>query len=313
MSTYNSIIDRADAKDLIPEEVSREIIQALPEQSIVMRLARRVPMSRYQTRMPVLSALAYGYFVDGDTGLKQTTNLAWTNRYLYAEELAVIVPVPQNVLDDAEFDIWGQVRPRITEAFGRVIDAAILFGVNKPALWPNAIVTAATSAGHTVSLAASTDIIDAVGGEDGIMTLVEADGFSVTAFAAYPTIRANLRGARTADGALIYMPSLANGAPSTLYGLPIEYAANGAWDDTAALLICGEWSQIIIGERSDISFTILREAVIQDASGNIIFNLAQQDMVALRATMRIAFQVANPITNLEQTEANRYPFAVLTP
>jgi len=36
-------------------------------------------------------------------------------------------------------------------------------------------------------------------------------------------------------------------------------------------------------------------------------------MVALRAVMRLGWQVPNPINRLQTTEADRYPFAVLIP
>jgi hypothetical protein len=39
----------------------------------------------------------------------------------------------------------------------------------------------------------------------------------------------------------------------------------------------------------------------------------QQDMVALRATLRIGWQVPNPINRLNEVEATRYPFAALIP
>ncbi|MCB0070984.1 MAG: phage major capsid protein, partial [Caldilineaceae bacterium] len=114
MATYNSLISRTDAAALIPEEVSREIIQAVPESSAVMRLARRLPnMSRKQRRMPVLSGLVTAYFVTGDNGLKQTSEAAWENKYINAEELAVIVPIPEAVLDDVDYDVWAEIRPNI--------------------------------------------------------------------------------------------------------------------------------------------------------------------------------------------------------
>lgn len=312
MPVYNSLISRSDAAALMPEEVSRDILQVLPQYSAVLRLFRQVRMGRAQVRMPVLSALATAYFVNGDTGLKQTTEISWTNKYLNAEEIAVIVPVPQTVLDDADYDIWGEVRPRLAEAFGRALDAAVLFGTNKPTSWPDAIVTAAASAGNSISLGTG-DLVDKIGGENGIMAKVEADGFEVNFFMAAPVVRAKLRGQRTADGAFIFQPPTSPNAPATLYGQPLEYPVNGAWDASSALVICGDRAQGIIGLRQDIQVRILDQAVIQDGSGSIVYNLAQQDMVALRATMRVAFQVPNPITNLQPTEANRYPFAVLTP
>lgn len=310
---YNNVIDRNDAAALIPEEVSREIVQALPQQSAALRLFRRVTMSRGQQRMPVLATLATAYWVNGDTGLKQTTEITWQNKYLNAEELAVIVPVPQAVLDDADFDIWGEVRPRLVEAFGRALDAAIFFGTNKPATWPDDIVTGATAAGNSVALGTGTDIADDIGGESGIMAKIEDDGFDVNFFAGAMSVKAKLRGLRTTEGALIFQPALTAGTPNTLYGQPLEFPQNGAWNAASALLICGDRTMGIVGLRQDIQIRVLDQAVIQDGAGAIVYNLAQQDMVALRATMRVAFQVANPVTNMQPAEANRYPFAVLTP
>ena len=53
------------------------------------------------------------------------------------------MPVPEAVLDDTAFDIWGETRPFIVEAVGRALDDAIFFAVNKPATWPQAIAPAA--------------------------------------------------------------------------------------------------------------------------------------------------------------------------
>ena len=80
----------------------------------IMQLARRLPnMSRAQRRLPIMGSFATAYFVSGDTGLKQTSDVTWENKYIDAEELAVIVPIPEVVLDDANFDIWSQVRRRL--------------------------------------------------------------------------------------------------------------------------------------------------------------------------------------------------------
>jgi len=165
---YNSQITRSDAAALIPEEVSREIIQSVPEQSAVMRMARRLPnMTRAQLRLPVLSGLITASFVSGDTGLKQTSEVAWQNKYINAAELAVIVPIPEAVLDDADYDVWGEVRPRIVEAFGKAFDAAVLYGTNKPSDWPDGLVTGATAASQAVTLGTGADLYDDILGVAG--------------------------------------------------------------------------------------------------------------------------------------------------
>ncbi len=121
------------------------------------------------------------------------------------------------------------------------------------------------------------------------------------------------RGLRDANGQPIFQPSLTAGTPGTLYGESILYPTNGAWDATQADLIAGDVSAAILAVRQDISYKILTEAVISDATGKVILNLAQQDAVAMRAVMRVAFAVANPISLQAPTEATRFPFAVLAP
>ena len=311
---YNKIIERNDAAALIPEEVSREIVQGVAETSACLRLFRRLPnMSRKQQRIPVLSALPTAYFVNGDTGLKQTTEQAWENKYLNAEEIACIVPIPEAVLDDADYDIWAEVKPRIVEAFGVVIDAAILFGTNAPASWPASILDGATSAGHVVALGTGADIYDDIMGENGVISLVEEDGYMVNGHIAAMTMKAKLRGLRDTSGQPIFVRSMQDRTRYELDGEPMEFPANGAFDVTQALMFSGDFRQAVYAMRQEITYKVLTEAVIQDNTGAIVYNLAQQDMVALRAVMLLAWQVPNPVNRLQPTEAQRYPFAVLTP
>jgi hypothetical protein len=77
-------------------------------------------------------------------------------------------------------------------------------------------------------------------------------------------------------------------------------------------MISGDWTKLVYAMRQDMTFKILDQAVIQDASGNIIYNLAQNDMVAIRAVMRLGFALPNPINRMEETAASRSPFCVLT-
>ena len=311
---YNSQISRTDAAALIPEEVAREIIQQVPEQSAVMRLGRKLPnMTRAQLRMPVLSGLITANFVSGDVGLKQTSDAAWTNKYINAAELAVIVPIPEAVLDDLAYDVWGEVRPRIIEAFGKAFDQAVMYGTNKPSDWPDGILTGAIAASQTVTLGAGADLYEDILGEGGVIAKVEEDGFMVTGHIAALALRSKLRGMRDADGSPIFVRTVQSTTPYELDGTPVDFPRNGSVIPASSLLISGDWTQLVYSVRQDVTYKVLTESVIQDAGGNIIYNLAQQDMVALRVVMRIGWQLPNPITQVNQVEATRYPFAVLLP
>jgi len=318
MANYDKVITRDDAAALIPEDVSKEIVEGVSETSVIMKLGRRLPnMPRARRRMPVLSALPTAYFVTGVSddapGLKQTTKMEWANKYLDAEEIACIVPIPSDVLDDMDYDIWGQTKPRIIEEMGRVFDAAVIFGTNAPSSWPDDILTAAAAAGNTVALGAGADLYDDIMDTGGVIAAVEADGYMATGHIAAVSMRGRLRGCRDADGGLIFVRSIQEKTSYDLDGSPVEFPLNGSWAAASALLVSGDFSQLVYALRQDITYKVLTEAVIQDASGNIVYNLAQQDMIALRCVMRLAWQVPNPINRLQETEANRYPFAVLTP
>ena len=320
---FNSLISRTDAAALIPEEVSNDILTQVAGSNPLMQLARRLPnMSRAQLRMPVMSALATAYFVTGDTGLKQTSEVNWENKYINAEELAVIVPIPQAVLDDADYDIWGQVRPELVTAFNAAIAGAVLYGTNIPASWTTAlgaagIVAGSTAAGHTLSLAAYTDTYEAIlaetpAGVDGVYMVVEGDGFMVTGNVAHISMKGILRNTRDANGLPIFKTSMQDVTRYELDGAPVVFPTDGSMVAASSLMISGQWDQLVYAMRQDISYKILDQAVIQDGAGSIVYNLAQQDMVALRAVIRLGFALPNPINRMNQTAATRYPFAVLT-
>lgn len=309
---YDNIISRSDVSGLIPEEVSNAMLGRIRGQSAVLQTFRRVPVARNQVRFPVLSALPYAYWVTGDTGLKQTTEAAWTNKFMNIEEMACIVPIPQNVFDDADFDIFEEVRPDIEEAMHRVLDSAVLFGTNAPSSFPTNISAAALAAGNTFTEAAAASAGGFHDDVDAAIELVEADGYDPTAIIAARTARGRFRRARDADGQRL----LGLNADLTEYeGLTIAYPARGLFPTGGAganlRLFVGDFSEFVVGVRSDINWDIFREGVVTDNTGAIIFNLMQQDMIALRVTFRVGWQVSNRINNDQPVEANRYPVARL--
>lgn len=305
---YNNLVSRTDAQALIPEQVVNDMLGFATKQSAALTMFRRVPVAANQVRFPVLSALPMAYWVTGDTGLKQTTEVAWTNKYLNVEEIAAIVPIPENVANDVTYNVWGQVMPYLSEAIGRVLDAAVFFGTNAPASFPTNVASAASAAGNAI-----TSIPNAAGGGymgavDNLYGAVESDGFNVNGFVAAMSARGKLRSARNVQGDKTD-PGRISGDIASIDGLPVQYAYQGGWgtSSTSPELFGGDWNQFVLGVRQDVSFKLLDQAVITDNTGSIVYNLPQQDMVALRVTFRAGWQVANTINYQQQTEANRYP------
>ena len=307
-----NITNRADAEAIIREQIVSSIFQDAPKNSVFMGMARKLPnMTSNQTRIRVLDFLPTAYWVDGDTGMKQTTRQAWDKKTIIAEEIAVIVPIPEAVLDDADYDIWGEVRPRIQEAFGQVIDAAILFGTDKPATWREGLVPSATTAGAVKQISADlyTDLL----GEGGIISKVEESGYFVSGHVADIGMRAKLRGLKDGNERPLFLNSMQQAGNYTLDGSAIQFPRNGAFDKTKAHMISGDFSQLVYSIRQDITFKLFTEGVVQNTDGTIAYNLMQNDMVALRAVMRLGWEIPNPVNAMAKEKAKRFPFAVLTP
>ena len=193
---------------------------------------------------------------------------------------------------------------------GIAIDGAILFGTNKPSSWPTPIYNGALAKNQVVTLGTNDDIASDIIGVDGVMAMVEKSGFIVNGFIADATFEAYLRNLRDSNNNLLYSSSLLSSTPSNLLGRPIEYDNTGEFDTSKALMICGDFSKAVYSIRQDVTYKVLDQAVIQDTEGKIVYNLAQQDMIALRVVMRLGVQIANPVT---RRGSSGYPFAILAP
>lgn len=308
-----NIVNRTDLSGLIPEPVTREIIQGVTEGSAVLQMGRRLPNMTSKTQtMNVLDMLPTAYFVNGDTGMKQTTKMKWDKKKIYAEEIAVIVPIPEAVLDDADYDIWGEVRPRLVEAFGKVIDSAILFGTNKPTSWRDSVLDTCKKAGSVV--AATPYIYDDIMAEGGVIAKVEESGYLVNGIMSAIQMRAKLRGLKDLNGVPLFKTDMQGATPYALDGSPMYFPRNGAFDTTKALMFAGDWTELVYSIRQDITFKIFDQGVVQDPSDNsIVYNLMQNDMVALRAVMRLGWEIPNPKSAYNDNISNPCPFAVYAP
>ena len=292
-------IERDNLAGMIPEPVTREIFQGVVEQSAVLRVGRKLPNMTSKTQtINVLDMLPIAYWVDGDMGFKQTAAQAWEKKKLHAEELAVIIPIPEAVLADTNYDIWAEVKPRIVEAMGRRVDEAILFGTGKPSTWRKGIVQTAAEAGTTVTATSE----------------VEDNGYLPTRILSAISMRSRLRALTDQVGHPLFMHSMQGAAQYDLDGIHLDFPMNGAWDDSEALMIAGDFSQLVYSIRQDVTYKVLTEATIVDpTTREVVYSLAQQDMVALRAVMRMGWEIPNPVSAYRSDLQSYSPFAVYVP
>lgn len=297
-------IVRNDVDALIETQVANEIFEGTIRQSKALSMFKRLPNATSdKTKLRVLDSLPVAYFVDETTnnGRKNITKLAWDKKYINIAELAVIVPIKENLLNDSSIDIWATVRPRVEEAFARKIDNAMFFGVDKPTDWRAGLVPSITAVGAEVEETSNglySDINDA-------MVKVEESGYNVNGILGGTGLKGKFRMMLDTTGQPLNTTEIGS--------IRREFMDNGVWDKTVSTLVVGDFSQAVYAIRQDITYKVLTEAVIQDPSdGTILYNLAQDDMVALRVVMRLGWEIPNPVNAENETET-RFPFASLKP
>lgn len=297
-------ITKTDVGALIDEQVVSEIFKDAEKESKALSLFRRLPnMTSDKTKLRVSDALPIAYFVDESTnnGRKNITKAAWKNVFITAEELAVIVPIKENLLNDASVDLWAEIRPQLVSAIAKTVDAAIFRGEGAPTSWGAGIIPTIITKGKSV-VETNAGLYSNI---NDVMTEVEESGYNVTALLGGVGLKGKFRMMTDTTGQPLNTTEIGS--------LRREYLDNGAWDKDVATLIAGDFSQAVYAIRQDVTYKVLDQAVIQDPSdGSIMYNLAQEDMVALRVTFRMGYAIPNPVTALDGTSA-RYPFAALIP
>lgn len=126
------------------------------------------------------------------------------------------------------------------------------------------------------------------------------------------TAKAELRGLVDTTGRPLFRSDMQGATTYALDGAPMYFPENGGFDASKAQLIAGNFKKLVYSIRQDVTVKLLDQGVIQDPSTKeIVYNLAQQDMVALRVVMRMGWALPNPATRLN-ADRSKVPFAFLT-
>ena len=300
------ILGRGDAV-IIPEAVATALISGTVRASAALSTFTQVPVGTKDSVVPVLSRDVEAGWLSSDTGLKRVDAPKWGDEHLLAEELAVLVPIPNAVISDQTFNITGAMQPLFIRAMARGIDRAALFGVNKPAGWPSpSLLEAAIAAGNTVEAGA-----DPVEDLMAAAELPSVQGYLVNRSIVRPGWQFAAARVRAHD--LIANPAGA-GTPFPLIvaGLPL-YLDPPAWaaDKAAAFVI--DSSCVLVGIRQNLTVTFHPDGVITDEDGKVLFSAMQQDSTIFRAVMRVGYLLAAPPTDAGLPADERAPVAAVVP
>lgn len=281
-------ITRAEVASLIAEEYGPTLIKAAVQGSTALAAFPNVNMGTKTRNVPVLATVPEAEWVSDtdNTGVKPTSQATWANKTLVAEEIAVIVPIHENTLDDATEDILAELAALGGQALGKKLDQAVLFGTDKPVTWTSLdILAAATGAAQTVTV--GTGANDLYGAINQAGEFVADAGFDPSAIIARRGLAFKLRNLRDNEGAMLL-------SGDSFQGLDTHWNRNGAWDADEATAFVVDPNVVRIGVRQDVTVKYLDQATL--GSGENQINLAERDMVALRFKARFAYVLGNPYT-----------------
>lgn len=265
----------------VPTKQAQEIMKEITRGSSVLRLSKVETMESDTKKFPIMTEGPGAYWV-GESERIKTSEAKWIFPEMHAKKIAVIIPVTKEKLNDSTINVFGELKPAIAEAFYKAIDAACLFGINSPFL--KNIFKSAVDAENYIIDGTSTLDLDI----SDTMALVEDAGLDINGFAAHNGIKNRLRKLRDGNGNQLFV----NGVDQKeFYNEPIEFSRNGAWDKTKGEVIAADWSKSLIGVREGLDYEILKEATLQGTLGEDgkPLSLAEQDLIAIKATMRIGF------------------------
>lgn len=306
-------ITRADVATLIQEEYSNVFLDAAgdSEGSAAIRAFGTVPLGTKITNAPVLTTLPEASWVSESStapaGVKPTSKAVWGNKKFVVEELAVIIPIHEDVLEDMTEDGLQNLSVLGGRAIGKKLDEAILFGQDKPTTWIDPdLLAAATAAGNVFQISATPGANDLAGSIFQAAGAVADSGANPTTILSSAGLRFRLANLRASDGTAILSRTLGGDGTFSddIAGLRASFVDNGAWDAALATAIVADRTRVKIGQRSDIQVKFLDQATV----GGI--NLAERDMVALRFKARYAYALGNTITG---AGTSAEPVAAVTP
>ncbi|MGW9345595.1 phage major capsid protein [Streptomyces albidoflavus] len=304
-------ISRNDVATLIQEEYSNVFLEAAGGGSGVIAAFGTVPLGTKITNAPVLTTLPEAGWVSESAtdaaGVKPTSKAVWGNKKFVVEELAVIIPIHEDTLEDMTEDGLENISRLGGAAIGMKLDEAVLFGTDKPSTWTDPdLFAAATAAGNIFQVSTTPGEDDLAGSIFQAAGAVADSGANPTTLLSGAGLRFRLANLRATDGTAILSRTLGGDGTFTddVAGLRAAFIENGAWDPTEAHAIVADRTRVKIGQRSDIQVKFLDQATV----GGI--NLAERDMVALRFKARYAYALGNTITR-RGTAAE--PAAAVTP
>lgn len=263
----------------IPQKYNKLILKEVMNGSKVMQLAKYEKMDGKEKEFEYFAKGLGAYWVGEGEKIK-TSKPQWMKAKMVAKKLGVIIPCSREFLHYKMSTFFEEMKPKIAEAFYQKFDNAALLNEENP--FPQSLEESAVSAGNVVSGGITYDNIllleDALNDED----------YDVNAFISTKKNRSTLRNVHKIENGVI-VESLYDRKGDTIDGYPVV--------NLKALekgnMYAGDFDYMYYGIPFGMSYKIDESAqlsTLTNEDGSPV-NLFEQELVALRVTMDVAFMI----------------------
>ena len=306
-------VTREAALALLVQERAPEVIEAATEQSVALNTFRQQRIGTNKTKFAFLDTLPKAQWLTNNANEMQVKpdvgGIAWSPYEIGVEEIAGTAVIAENVLDDTEVSLWNEVRTRVSEAIGQLIDSTIFNGTSPygdpvPTTFPTGgLIGQTITKGKNVAY----DGADYFNSLNAAMAEVEDSGFDPNKGFAPSSTRPLLRNMRDNNGQFLFSNDARNGVTvNSVWGVPLTFMNRRIWDKTKASLLLGDTSTTRIVMRQDLQVKMLDQATVQGV------NLAEQDAIAMRVKMRLGWGILPNPERFAGDEAD-FPYAIVDP
>lgn len=292
---------------LRPDEAAPYFTQARKTSS-VMQLARQVPLGINGMQTPVQTSKPTATWV-GEGQKKSTTSMGLGLKSMQPKKIATIVPVSAEVVRANPGNFMSLVRESIAEAFAVAFDAAAFHGTSSPF---GAYIDQSTK---TVELGTTTKANGGVYGDvvAGLKLLVD-DGKKLSGFAFDRKVEPTFLSAVDNNGRPLFTESpMEETAPvnaptagrligrQAFIGDGITTAVVSGTPNTGGIVgYGGDWSQVIWGVTSGISYRVSTEAAVT-IDGELT-SLFENNLVAVLAEAEYGLLINDTASFVKYTD-----------
>ena len=275
----------------LPVDVSREILQKTKDSSAVMQLARQIALPGRGAAINVITSDPEAAWV-AETGAKAVKNPGLETKVMRAYKLAVIVPFSNEFRRDVAA-LYDALIQRLPGALAKKFDETVFGGVDKPG----------SDFDNFASCTAQLISTDAYGGLVAADTDIATHGGILNGFAIAPQGKGILLAAKDKNDRPLFINSVAEGAVPMILGAK-TVLAKGAYvegDDANTVGVAGDWTQALWGTVEGVKIDYSSDATLsfKNASNqDVIVNLFQQNMFAVRAEIEVGFRADTSCFNL---------------